>query len=167
PGRPKKLRRRQPNESPTPSSETRLKKLQNSVKFGKCGKQGHNSRTCKNQQSESRTPVARSMSGTHSQSQSKSHLKLSLNLSLKLSLSITLSLRKDQSYLRRRESATVGGVNLSGGTNRVSSINMMQSSSGTEPIIVKGGVNYITLSNLRAVAAAQGTPKQNEGQKSI
>ncbi|KAL0290074.1 UNVERIFIED_CONTAM: hypothetical protein Sangu_2589700 [Sesamum angustifolium] len=46
PGRPKKMRRRQPDEPPAASNTTRLKKYSKSLKCGKCGVVGHNARTC-------------------------------------------------------------------------------------------------------------------------
>ncbi|KAL0315334.1 UNVERIFIED_CONTAM: hypothetical protein Sradi_5411600 [Sesamum radiatum] len=46
PGRPKKMRRRQPDEPPAATNTTRLKKCLKSLKCGKCGVVGHNARTC-------------------------------------------------------------------------------------------------------------------------
>ncbi|KAL8494427.1 hypothetical protein ACS0TY_025293 [Phlomoides rotata] len=47
PGRPKKLRRRGPNEPlTTTSNQNRLKRSQRSLKCRKCGVLGHNKRTC-------------------------------------------------------------------------------------------------------------------------
>ncbi|KAL0355229.1 UNVERIFIED_CONTAM: hypothetical protein Sradi_3969800 [Sesamum radiatum] len=46
PGRPKKMRRRQPDEPPAATNTTRMKKCQKSLRCGKCGVVGHNTRTC-------------------------------------------------------------------------------------------------------------------------
>ncbi|KAL0448031.1 UNVERIFIED_CONTAM: hypothetical protein Slati_1931000 [Sesamum latifolium] len=45
PGRPKKMRRRQPDEPPAATNTTRMKKCQKSLRCGKCGVVGHNART--------------------------------------------------------------------------------------------------------------------------
>ncbi|KAL7257647.1 hypothetical protein ACSBR1_003874 [Camellia fascicularis] len=47
PGRPKKVRIREPNKQP--KQPTKLRKYQTSLKCTKCGNSGHNKRTCKSE----------------------------------------------------------------------------------------------------------------------
>ncbi|KAG8377940.1 hypothetical protein BUALT_Bualt08G0086100 [Buddleja alternifolia] len=58
------------------------------------------------------------------------------------------------------------GFEIGGTSNTISSINVTQSSSARTPVIVRGGMNFITVPNLRATIGSQnrmGAPKKTGG----
>ncbi|KAK6127151.1 hypothetical protein DH2020_039116 [Rehmannia glutinosa] len=143
PGRPKKLRRRQPDEPPVGTSSTKLPKHQKFVKCRKCGAIGHNSRTCK---SPNQTESATSNAPVNLQVPDE----VPLHDSQPCNVPSQCSAKTSKLHVKRKKGSTSGGVNVSGHTNRVSSITVGQTSNVNTPFIVRGGVNYITMTNLRS-----------------
>ncbi|KAL0395068.1 UNVERIFIED_CONTAM: hypothetical protein Slati_4473000 [Sesamum latifolium] len=160
PGRPKKMRRRQPDEPPTATNTTRLKKCLKSLKCGKCGVVGHNARTCNK-----RSGQAEEMTIGRSQPPALKRATI-LNLHLwSLSMHNLILHNLQQQFQEGKNCLKAGsknvGLKLVGKSNNISSanVNITQASRINSPIIVRGGMNFITLSNLRTTLGTQQTEK--------
>ncbi|KAG8386172.1 hypothetical protein BUALT_Bualt03G0121400 [Buddleja alternifolia] len=120
PGRPPKLRKRGSDEPPAPYA-TKLKKIQKPTKCKKCVGEGHNHRTCGKEE------ITNSVS-PHQPIQGKLE-----------------KLAKSKKIANTNVDFEIGETN-----NTVSSINVTQSSSVRTSVIVRGGINFISVPNLRA-----------------
>ncbi|KAL3618468.1 hypothetical protein CASFOL_037550 [Castilleja foliolosa] len=169
-GRPQRLRRRQPDVPPAPTaSSSWMKAVRRNNKCRKCGQAGHNARKCgtkqtqqpfvqqneaapilepPTQQSTVQPPVAESSAETEPPIaaegvQSKAAPTAPQKMPVR-SPSKQMSMTKS--------------------SNTTSTINMQMndSTSITAPVIVKGGLNFITMSNLRD-AFGQGSSAASQG----
>ncbi|KAL0343001.1 UNVERIFIED_CONTAM: hypothetical protein Sangu_1187500 [Sesamum angustifolium] len=162
PGRPKKIRRRQPDEPPAATNTTRLKKCLKSLKCGKCGVVGHNSRTCNKRSGQAEEmPIGTSQPPSTQESNHTQSTSLEPSMHNLLLHSLQQQFQEGKNYLKAGSKNV--GLKLVGKSNNISSVNVnvTQSSRINSPIIVRGGMNFITLPNLRA---ALGTQQAEKGQ---
>ncbi|GER44541.1 Fez family zinc finger protein 2 [Striga asiatica] len=140
--RSKKARTRNPTEpqSALPNNPLRLEKNQRSVTCRVCGKLGHNARKHKKaDQNEEQEEV------------------LVVNLSLHRLVTMFSQSQEKSRTTRKRKIAVLDGNENGTEKDKLSIcefefswIGVIQSEGVTCPIVVKGGVNYITASNIRA-----------------
>ncbi|KAG8363949.1 hypothetical protein BUALT_Bualt19G0075500 [Buddleja alternifolia] len=167
-GRPPKLRKRGSDEPPAPHA-TKLKKIQKPTKCRKCARKGHNQRTCgKRRGRNSVSPTNPNESATNPSESAliaaSSTPQSSQNVTPTPSSPGKLLVRKPPKS-KKRANINVG-FEIGGTSNTVSSINVTQSSSAKTPVIVRGGMNFIIVPNLRAIIRSQnrmGAPKKIGG----
>ncbi|CAA0825805.1 Unknown protein [Striga hermonthica] len=156
PGRPKKARIRNPTVPPSalPHNPLRLKKHQRSVTCRVCGEHGHNARKHKKadqNEEQEETPVSESQpldmaTMLLTMFSQVSHLHQHLQTTTMMLKLAEIGLRKRQEQ-QGRESSQLDG---NGNEDQGQTVNVTQSEGVTCPVVVKGGVNYITVSNIRA-----------------
>ncbi|KAG8386187.1 hypothetical protein BUALT_Bualt03G0122900 [Buddleja alternifolia] len=166
PGRPPKLRKRGSDEPPAPYA-TKLKKIQKPTKCKKCVGEGHNQRTCgkrKRTNSVSPTNPNESANNPSAPAVASSTPQSSQNVTPTPSRPGKLPVRKPPKS--KKIANTNVDFEIGETSNTVSSINVTQSSSVRTSVIVRGGMNFISVPNLRATIGSQnrmGAPKKTGG----
>ncbi|XP_073147584.1 uncharacterized protein [Henckelia pumila] len=156
-GRPKKLRKREPNEPPAASHNPhRLRGVKRTNKCKTCGDVGHNSKTCSKRTMGESARDNREVVSNEVNDQSQSIIATARSNGLQgtqVSISIDHVQQKKASnreklQVRRPEK----NMQTTGMANKTTSINHSSSISRT-PVIVKRGKNFVTLSNLKSSAS--------------
>ncbi|KAL0458866.1 UNVERIFIED_CONTAM: hypothetical protein Slati_0513800 [Sesamum latifolium] len=152
-GRPQRMRRREPNEPPAPTSNPfRLVGVKRKNKCKSCEETNHNSATCKRRRFDNRDtgtetaaiPVEASQSQqpdapqfSSQPTQASASNEPAQNRGTRQKLPVRMPLKNKQTKPTR--------------STRIASVKINQSTSNVHtPVIVRGGMNFITLSNLRA-----------------
>ncbi|CAA0818510.1 MuDR family transposase [Striga hermonthica] len=153
PGRPKKVKRRNPTEPPSslPHNPLRLKKHQRSVTCRVCGEHGHNARKHKKadqNEEQEEIPVSEPQPplATDNVFSSQSLAPTPANNNNDAEASRNRSEEKRRTTRKRKSSQLDGNGNEDQGQT----VNATQSEGVPCPVVVKRVVNYITVSNIRA-----------------
>ncbi|XP_012851396.1 PREDICTED: uncharacterized protein LOC105971096 [Erythranthe guttata] len=150
-GRPQRLRRREPDEPPAPGANPhRLRGIKRNNKCKTCGGTNHNSKTCKKRKFSAVEQVQASQSGTGDAvgQQNESVFEVPQDyLATQASVSSVPPQRKTKLQVKRPSQKN---VNVKGRTNTIAFQASKSSPTVNTPVIVKGGLNFITLNNLKA-----------------
>ncbi|KAL3643521.1 hypothetical protein CASFOL_014336 [Castilleja foliolosa] len=169
-GRPQRLRRRQPDEPPAPTtSSSKLKAFRRNNKCGKCGQTGHNARKCGTKQNQQPTvqqneaaPVLEppTQQSTVAPPVAETSAETGPPIAA-VGVQSQAAPTAPQKMPVRRPSKQMSMTRSSNTTSTIS-MQMNDSTSITAPVIVKGGLNFITMSNLRD-AFGQGSSAASQG----
>ncbi|KAG8374214.1 hypothetical protein BUALT_Bualt11G0107800 [Buddleja alternifolia] len=173
-GRPQKQRRRQPDEPPAPGIQTKLRGvIRKKNKCRLCGTVGHNSKGCKRKRNtvNEQTQTQRSNAGAGHGPTPHSPVNPQ-TAAVQVATSSASSSGVNQKTTQTKEKLQVRrpskkGVNIGGTSNRIASVNINQGPTIHTPMLIKGGKNYITLTNLRASSGNQSNSGPNSGNPSL
>ncbi|XP_012849451.1 PREDICTED: uncharacterized protein LOC105969249 [Erythranthe guttata] len=162
-GRPQKLRRREPDEPPSVGG-TKLKRVPRINKCRKCGQAGHNARKCggKRKTVEETNEVDQDVQESREEPDQGGQESRQEPVTQQSTAAMNVSQRGETQVPQRKMQVrrpTKRQVNMTGTSNTTSTINMQinEGSSVSTPVIVNGGVNFITMSNLRSAFGIQGS----------
>ncbi|KAK4383958.1 hypothetical protein Sango_3104300 [Sesamum angolense] len=142
-GRPQKMRRREPDEPPASSNPHRLIGVKRKNKCRSCGGNDHNSKSCKKRKQNTQEQGSQEASGPMRDGVDTQPTAQEAARDGRHGTQVKRSQFKHPAKSTRSNVATV-------------KINQSTTNNHT-PVIVKGGVNFITLSNLRSTFSNSAT----------